>query len=67
MILKINGAEREIPSEIKNVKDLLSFLGIRTRFVAVELNGKIVYKEDYKETTLKEGDKLEIASFVGGG
>ncbi len=67
MILRINGNDRKIPSEVKNVKDLLSFLGIKTRFVAVELNGQVIYKEDFEKTKLKDGDKLEIASFVGGG
>ena len=67
MILKINGSERDIPPEVKNIEDLLNFLEIKTRFVAVELNGQVIYREQYKETLLKEGDKLEIASFVGGG
>ncbi len=35
--------------------------------VAVELNGNIVPKSLYKETILKDGDSLEVVSFVGGG
>lgn len=35
--------------------------------VASELNGNIVPKSLYKETILKDGDSLEVVSFVGGG
>lgn len=35
--------------------------------VAVELNGQIVRKAQYAETVLKDGDVVEVVSFVGGG
>lgn len=35
--------------------------------IAVECNGEIVPKAVYGEKILKDGDVLEIVSFVGGG
>jgi len=35
--------------------------------VAVELNGQIVPRRLFGETVLKNGDTVEIVSFVGGG
>ncbi|MBR6372950.1 MAG: sulfur carrier protein ThiS [Victivallales bacterium] len=35
--------------------------------VAVEINGDIVPKAKYADTVLKDGDKVEIVRFVGGG
>jgi sulfur carrier protein len=35
--------------------------------IAVERNGEILPKSQYAETILKDGDTLEIVSFVGGG
>ena len=35
--------------------------------VAVELNGEIVPKDAYETRTLKDGDRMEIVCFVGGG
>lgn len=35
--------------------------------VVTELNGNIVRRDKWKEIHLKEGDRLEIVSFVGGG
>ena len=35
--------------------------------VAVELNLEIVSRTQWETTTLKNGDKLEVVHFVGGG
>lgn len=35
--------------------------------IAVERNGDIVPKAQYGETLLRDGDVVEIVSFVGGG
>lgn len=35
--------------------------------VAVELNGDIVPKAQYSDTIFKDGDSVEVVSFVGGG
>jgi thiamine biosynthesis protein ThiS len=35
--------------------------------VAVELNRDIVPRERWPETQLKDGDRLEVVHFVGGG
>ncbi|MBP3290552.1 MAG: sulfur carrier protein ThiS [Alistipes sp.] len=33
----------------------------------MECNGNIIPKDLYQETVLKNGDSLEVVSFVGGG
>lgn len=35
--------------------------------IAVELNGDILPKYSYSDTMLKDGDRLEVVTFVGGG
>ena len=35
--------------------------------IAIECNGDIVPKAQYGETVLKDGDSIEVVSFVGGG
>ena len=67
MRLRINGEIKELESEIKNISELLKALNVNSKFVAVELNGSVVYKESFETTEVKDGDKLEIVSFVGGG
>ena len=66
MKVVVNGEEKEIPDEL-TVEGLLNLLNIGKERVAVELNLDIVPKAKFAETALKDGDKLEIVSFVGGG
>ena len=36
-------------------------------FIAVEVNGRIIKKDEYSSTQLNDGDKVEVVNFVGGG
>jgi thiamine biosynthesis protein ThiS len=45
----------------------LQDLEIRTERVAVELNLEILDRTAFGQRLLKEGDRVEILSFIGGG
>lgn len=62
----INGEEKALARPI-TLSELLTQLGYRAVFVAVELNGTIIKQADFGSTTITDTDKLEIVSFVGGG
>lgn len=62
----INGEEKALARPI-TLSELLTQLGYRTAFVAVEFNGNIIKQADFGSTTITDADKLEIVSFVGGG
>ena len=61
----VNGEKRTIGA--MSVLAFLASLGIDPQRVAVELNLDILPKNDYPSTEHKEGDRLEIVHFVGGG
>ena len=61
----VNGKEQAANG--KTVEDIINEMNIDKRTIAVELNEEIVSKVDYDSTTLKDGDVLEVVSFVGGG
>jgi len=64
-MVKINGEDRQCDNRaLSEVLDELKY--DRTR-IAVEINEAIVPKAEYDKTTLKDGDIVEIVSFVGGG
>ena len=69
MKISVNGKEKKI--ELKNEKALLSstleFLGYKRNTVVVEVNDLIINSKKWESEILKEGDKLEIVSIVGGG
>jgi len=68
MKLHINGEERtfEFPPPF-TLAILVESLGMKPDRVAVELNRDIVPRDRWADTTLNEGDKLEVVHFVGGG
>ncbi len=66
MKLTINGEEREI-EEATCLSDLLERLKLSATRMAVERNGGIVHRSEYRATLLFDGDRLEIVHFVGGG
>ena len=66
MNITLNGEKKNVPDDV-TVTGLLEFMKIQQQRVAVELNMEIVKKDRYTSTALKEGDSVEIVSFMGGG
>jgi sulfur carrier protein len=66
MTITLNGEKKEVPDGM-TVTGLLEFLNIQRQRVAVELNLEIVKKDKFDMTALKEGDSLEVVSFMAGG
>ena len=66
MIITLNGEKKTVPDNV-SVLGLLEFLKIQQQRVAVELNLEIVKKNTYPTMVLKDGDSVEIVSFMGGG
>jgi sulfur carrier protein len=69
MTLYINGDERTFPdsTSLFTLALLIESLGMKSDRVAVELNREIAPRDRWSETYLKDGDRLEIVHFVGGG
>lgn len=69
MKLHINGEERDfssLPTPF-TVAALVEMLDMKADRVAIELNRDIVSRDRWAETSLKDGDRLEVVHFVGGG
>ena len=66
MKIRVNGEVAEVNNGI-TVRDLVVFLNIDPKGVAVERNLEIVPRSLHIDTVLAEGDKLEVVEFVGGG
>ena len=69
MKIRVNGKEKTIALE--NEKALLSstleLLGYKQNTVVVEVNDLIINSKKWENEIIKEGDRLEIVSIVGGG
>ena len=64
--IQLNG--KKITTESKaTIYDLLKKFKLNNKKVAIELNGIIVQKVNYKKKCLKDKDILEVVHFIGGG
>ena len=66
MNILVNGEAKDVEESL-TVQDLLHSMNLRTDRVAVEINLKILDRSDFSVWNLKDGDKVEILSFIGGG
>jgi sulfur carrier protein len=66
MTITLNGETTHIPDNM-TVLGLLEHLNVQHQRVAVELNREIVKKDVYGATPVKNGDSLEVVSFMSGG
>ena len=64
--IHVNGEARQVPEDLTLVS-LMDRLQLPADRVAVELNLEIVPRNRWSETTIREGDRLEVVHFVGGG
>ena len=64
--IKVNG-ELKVIKEGYNLLNLINNLKIPIKKVAIELNKEILDKKKIDKIFLKNGDKIEIVHFIGGG
>jgi sulfur carrier protein len=62
----LNGEDREV-REGTTLDGLLGDIGLKEPMVATEVNLEIVVRAERAGRVLREGDKVEVVSFVGGG
>ncbi len=61
----INGKSEDV--QAGNVMEVLKHKEVDPHMVAVELNTQIVERDQLESTQVKDGDKLELLFFMGGG
>ena len=64
--INLNGKNRLISSKM-SLKSLLNNNKIPVNKVAIEINMEIINKKKISKIKLKNGDKVEIVHFIGGG
>ncbi len=66
MTITLNGEPRDVATGT-TVADLLGELEVLPKHVAVEVNLELVPRARHAEHALRENDRLEIVTLVGGG
>jgi len=62
----VNGESKEL-SGMPSLAELITQLDLPVARIAVELNRVVVRRSDWSNTSLHDGDQIEIVHFVGGG
>ena len=62
----INGKKKDF-NDNNNLISLLNFLEIDENGIAIEINLIVIPRSQYKNTIIKNDDKIEIVQFIGGG
>ena len=65
-MVSVNGKDRDYPKTL-SLEALLIQENFDPKLVAVEVNQTLVKRVDFPKYQVKDGDKVEVFSFVGGG
>lgn len=65
MKIQLNGESIQVKAA--NLASLINELGLERRTIAIEHNLEVVPKSQYADTSLAEGDRIEIVHMIGGG
>ena len=64
--IQLNGKKLLIKSKV-TIYELLKKFKLHNKKVAIEHNGVIIPKANFKKINLKNKDRLEVVHFIGGG
>lgn len=65
MYIILNGEQTAVSSQ--TLRAMVKEKGFDPDSVIAEVNLQLIKKDNWDQTTLVEGDKVELLSFVGGG
>ncbi len=66
MIVSVNGERRELPDG-STVANLVEELSAPARGVAVAIDGEVVPRAQWPETSLGDGARIEVVAAIQGG
>lgn len=67
MRVRINGREEALPDSVTTLQELVRDRGLVPEHIVIEVNLQVVFRDDWPTVSLRDEDRIEIVSFVGGG
>jgi thiamine biosynthesis protein ThiS len=64
--IQVNGQPQEVEENL-SLSQLVTSLDLKPEQIAIELNQEVIRRGDWPNNDLRDGDKIEIVHFVGGG
>ena len=66
MKVTINGTSKELNNN-PQLADLVAQFCKESKHIITEVNGTIIPSSNWNNTSIKDGDTIELVAFVGGG
>lgn len=67
MDIRLNNHEMHLPADVETLAELAAHQGIPSGGTAITVNNKIIRREKWAETILKEGDSVVVITAAFGG
>lgn len=67
MRVRINGREEALPDSVTILQELVRDRGLVPEHIVIEVNLQVIFRDDWPKVSLRDEDRIEIVSFVGGG
>jgi sulfur carrier protein len=64
--ITVNGKDVELERAM-SVNAYLDHIGLRGRRVAIAINSEVLHEEEYGNTVIGDGDRVEVVRPIGGG
>lgn len=67
MEITLNNRQESFDKQSITVQELLNIKNFTFKMLVIKINGKLVKKVDYRETTVNDGDIVQVLHLVSGG
>ncbi len=67
MKIILNNTETELDNNEITVQELLNVRKFTFKMLIIKINGKIIKKDEYENTIIKDGDKVDVIHLISGG
>ena len=67
MKITLNNNSETIEGNSLTIENLLKVKNFTFKMLIIKVNGKLIQKEDYSTSTIREGDDISVLHLISGG
>jgi thiamine biosynthesis protein ThiS len=67
MKITLNNNSETIEGNSLTIENLLKVKNFTFKMLIIKVNGKLIQKEDYRTSTIREGDDVSVLHLISGG
>ena len=67
MTITLNNRTENFEYEVLSISELLKLKNFTFKFLVIKINGQLIKKDQYNESKVSDGDKVDIIHLISGG